>query len=230
MKQIYSTLKTFALAAMAMVATTATAQEATHETAEFSATFTQLYKQFNFPLGKTGDEQAGNLKDSPINFGLFTLSATDVYKTPTRMWLTIPKNTTDSVVTLRVYKGSSVTIRANNPEVKLTRMVFSSSFANNPATGFTASTGTYTDSVWTGEANEITFTANPAKPHVYVSAVAVTLKVPTTTNIASATTAPSVLAANTPVYNLQGQRVGTYAQFLVLPKGVYIVAGKKVVR
>ncbi|MDO4714659.1 MAG: hypothetical protein Q4A44_00020 [Bacteroidales bacterium] len=229
MKQIYSTIKTLALAAMAMVATTATAQEMAYETTEFSSTFLELQKMFNFPVSKTGDEAAGNLKDKPINFGLFTLSATDVYKTPTRMWESVRKNTTDTTITLRVYKGSSVTIKANNPDVRLTSLTFTSS-SYNPASGFTASTGTYVDSVWTGEANEITFTSDATKPHVYVSAVKVTLKTPTVTNIASATTAPGVLAGTTPVYNLQGQRVGTYGTFLTLPKGIYIIGGQKVVR
>ena len=37
-------------------------------------------------------------------------------------------------------------------------------------------------------------------------------------------------AANAPVYHLNGRRAGTSKNFSTLPKGIYIVKGKKVLR
>lgn len=217
MKQIYSTIKTLAFAAIAMVATTATAQE----TASFTGTFAELKAQFGFPVSSSANQNAGNIAGNPINFGLLTLSATDNNKTATRMW------EANSVVSLRIYKGSSVTLRANREGVKLTRIQFTAS-AFNPATNLTVTAGALAGDVWTGSESEITFTATSG--NVQVTAISADLLVEGDVTAITSATVPAFIAGTTPVYNLQGQKVATYATFLTLPKGLYIINGQKVVR
>lgn len=217
MKQIYSTIKTLAFAAIAMVATTATAQE----TASFTGTFAELKAQFGFPVSSSANQNAGNIAGNPINFGLLTLSATDNNKTATRMW------EANSVVSLRIYKGSSVTLRANREGVKLTRIQFTAS-AFNPATNLTVTAGALAGDVWTGSESEITFTATNG--NVQVTAISADLLVEGDVTAITSATVPAFIAGTTPVYNLQGQKVATYATFLTLPKGLYIINGQKVVR
>lgn len=79
--------------------------------------------------------------------------------------------------------------------------------------------------IYTGTTQEANFTAKPL--FAKITKMVITLTSNSTTGIAHVTTH---LTTNNNVYNLNGVLVGTENTFNQLPKGVYIVNGKKVVK
>lgn len=79
--------------------------------------------------------------------------------------------------------------------------------------------------IYTGTTQEANFTAKPL--FAKITKMVITLTSNSTTGIAHVTTH---LTTNSNVYNLNGVLVGTENTFNQLPKGVYIVNGKKVVK
>ena len=75
----------------------------------------------------------------------------------------------DSGNNMRVYKGNTFTFTGNS----ISRIEFT--FTNNYASGLTVSVGTLNDGVWTGNANEVTFTnSNNDTTQVRITAISVT--------------------------------------------------------
>ena len=80
---------------------------------------------------------------------------------------------------------------------------------------------------WTTGQKQVTYKNNTRLDDQNISKLEVTLEPDPTTGIANVKTS---LTKNHKVYNLNGVVVGTESTFKKLPKGVYIVNGKKVVK
>ena len=80
---------------------------------------------------------------------------------------------------------------------------------------------------WTTGQKQVTYKNNTRLDDQNISKLEVTLEPDPTTGIANVETS---LTKNYKVYNLNGVVVGTESTFKKLPKGVYIVNGKKVVK
>lgn len=80
---------------------------------------------------------------------------------------------------------------------------------------------------WTTGQKQVTYKNNTRLDDQNISKLEVTLEPDPTTGIANVKTS---LTKNYKVYNLNGVVVGTESTFKKLPKGVYIVNGKKVVK
>lgn len=114
-----------------------------------------------------------NLGETKLSKGDVSLSFTDG-STATRIW-----NTKGSY-TLRIYKTGTMTVTSSS---NITKMIISGS------TALSASAGTLTDSIWTGSATTVTFTASNTNK---ITRMTVTLSEPT----ASASSVADLLALN----------------------------------
>lgn len=79
--------------------------------------------------------------------------------------------------------------------------------------------------IWTGKEKSVTFNATLTSKF---KAIKVTLE----NNVADEIEAINAInqKANNRIYNIQGQYVGTRSELSTLPKGIYIINGKKIVR
>lgn len=77
---------------------------------------------------------------------------------------------------VRTYAGNTITVAATYANTVLTQIDFAFAKGEN-ANAITASTGTITDGVWTGNAQSVTFTISGATGHRRIASIAITTSV-----------------------------------------------------
>ncbi len=124
---------------------------------------------------------------------------------------------------IRLYPGNTLTVSVE--EGFLTAITFTGLVAEKTANTLNASTGTVSESSWTGQTKEVVFSCGGTSGHLKIAGMKIS-RAASEPGDDTAISSPKVtfeLSGKRVIYNLRGQRV-THPT-----RGVYIVDGKKVV-